>query len=702
MPFETLRASKRCLLSLLFLLFVIDKTLSQEEDTLLSAPLETVHVRAFEGGRRLADLPASVHVVGRTALEAFGSASVVQAVNTTPGVRMEERSPGSYRFNIRGSSLRSTFGVRNVKVYYNDLPLTDPGGHTYLNQLGYYNFNSLEIIKGPGSSLYGAGTGGVLLIEGRDASEAAGVFTEYARGSYGLQNIYGSVSTGKEQSISKFGFQHQQSDGYRAHSELKRDVLSWTGNFRLNGDRQIKTTFLYSDLFYETPGALNRTEFEADPKLARPGGFGVPSSEAAGAAIYQKMFLAGASLTQPILPQFENKTTVYGAFTELKNPNLRGFDKSSEPHAGGRTAFTWKPSLNNSVVSLTGGAEWQQGFTTVGSYKNRGGQPDSLRYNDEIRNRQSFVFFQALADIGNHWTFMGGASWNWLRVRFQRFNPATPGMQVRTFNNEIAPRLSLAYKLSHLTLYTGVARGFSPPTTAELLPTGGSINIGLNPESGINYDAGARLSLPSGLYADMNIFLFRLQNTIVQRRDVAAGDFFVNAGKTNQKGVETYISHPLLSNAQRVQKSLGWISHTWHHFRYKEFRQQTSDFSGNALPGVAPHTVSAGFDVHMNSGLLATATLFYSDRIPLTDANTDYAESYSLIGLKVGYQKWIRNQWRIKTFIGVDNLLDERYSLGNDINGFGGRYYNPAAGRNYYGALVVQWSKNSPQNVTAF
>jgi iron complex outermembrane receptor protein len=50
---------------------------------------------------------------------------------------MEERSPGSYRLNIRGSSLRSPFGVRNVKIYYNNIPFTDPGGNTYLNSLAF-------------------------------------------------------------------------------------------------------------------------------------------------------------------------------------------------------------------------------------------------------------------------------------------------------------------------------------------------------------------------------------------------------------------------------------------------------------------------------------------------------------------------------------------------------------------------------------
>ncbi|MCH5683602.1 TonB-dependent receptor plug domain-containing protein [Niabella sp. W65] len=73
---------------------------------------------------------------------------------------MEERSPGSYRINMRGSSLRSPFGVRNVKVYWNDIPLTDPGGNTYFNQLAFNNFNTITLEKSTSSTVYGSGTGG--------------------------------------------------------------------------------------------------------------------------------------------------------------------------------------------------------------------------------------------------------------------------------------------------------------------------------------------------------------------------------------------------------------------------------------------------------------------------------------------------------------------------------------------------------------
>ena len=121
--------------------------------------LQEVTIRAYEANRPILQVPATVGLVMSSDLERFSNTSLVSAVNNLPGIRMEERSPGSYRFSIRGSSLRSPFGVRNVKVYWNDLPLTDPGGNTYLNQLDANSISQLEIIKGPGSSLYGAGTG---------------------------------------------------------------------------------------------------------------------------------------------------------------------------------------------------------------------------------------------------------------------------------------------------------------------------------------------------------------------------------------------------------------------------------------------------------------------------------------------------------------------------------------------------------------
>ena len=153
---------KSFLLTALAFAFNLSQAQQSNDTSKLYPSLPDIIVKAFEQNKSSMNVPASVNVVNRHTLGLFGPTSIVQAVNTTPGIRMEERSPGSYRLNIRGSSLRSPFGVRNVKLYFNDIPITDPGGQTYLNELGYYNINSIEIIKGPASSLYGAGTGGAM------------------------------------------------------------------------------------------------------------------------------------------------------------------------------------------------------------------------------------------------------------------------------------------------------------------------------------------------------------------------------------------------------------------------------------------------------------------------------------------------------------------------------------------------------------
>jgi iron complex outermembrane receptor protein len=667
---------------------------SQNDTTHNYTPLPDVQIKAFEQNRRVIKVPASINVINRQTLNLFSPTSIVSAVNTMPGARMEERSPGSYRMNIRGSSLRSPFGVRNVKVYFNDIPITDPGGQTYLNELGYYNFNSLEIIKGPASSLYGAGTGGALLIESMSDNERAGITTEYSTGSYNLQNIYVGLSTGSEKLVSRGSFQHQQNDGYRNQSELRRDVHSWTGLFKMNENKYLKVSYLYGDLFYETPGGLTKAEYDANPRASRPAGGGFPSAEQAKASIRQRMFVAGVSYTQHFAPKWDNKSVLYGMFTELRNPAIRNYGKNSEPHVGGRTLFTFTQPMNQSVLSVIVGGEWQEGFSSVAIHKNVNGSPDSLRTYDEIHNRQVMAFSQASLDLNDGWSLIGGASWNWLNVRFERFTPAALGFQKRTFNNQVAPRIALMKKLSsgknEINIYSGIARGFSPPTRDELIPTGGAINLELEAEKGTNYDLGVKAKLANKLYVDVDAFLFNLDSAIVQRRDAGGGDYYVNSGKTNQHGVETYVSYPLLQG-NVFEQSTFWVSHTWHDFHYKEFKQLNSDFSNNQMPGDPKHAISTGYDVTARKGFNAAITYYYSGKIPLNDANTAFADAYSLIGAKIGFQKWVKGIWRFRFNAGVDNLLDEKYSLGNDLNAAGGRYYNAAPGRNYYVSVLVQW-----------
>jgi iron complex outermembrane recepter protein len=243
-------------------------------------------------------------------------------------------------------------------------------------------------------------------------------------------------------------------------------------------------------------------------------------------------------------------------------------------------------------------------------------------------------------------------------------------------------------------LYTSVAKGFSPPAIAEVLPPSRAINTNLNAETGINYEAGIKSNwFNNRLYIEVNAFYFRLQDAIVQRQETNAANYYINAGHTRQKGLETQLSYQLLPSGNPVFKqSRLWISHTLNDFRYDDFKQLNTDFSGKRMPGVAKHTVAAGIDLTTAFGWYTNITYYYSDPVPMNDANTDFASSYNLLGGRIGYKK-IFKQFSLDIFGGADNLFDMHYSLGNDINAAAGRYYNAAAGINYFAGVSFQFLK---------
>lgn len=77
-----------------------------------SVSLSEVSVNSYFSARPILRLPHSAAVIDSTSLEKQAGLSLLPVMNTIPGIRMEERSPGSYRLSIRGSLIRSPFGIR--------------------------------------------------------------------------------------------------------------------------------------------------------------------------------------------------------------------------------------------------------------------------------------------------------------------------------------------------------------------------------------------------------------------------------------------------------------------------------------------------------------------------------------------------------------------------------------------------------------
>ena len=676
---------------LLFSMVLSYFSISQNVAADSSQTLGEVIVKAYEQNQSLRKVPAAINKVNKSGLERFSNTNILPALNSTPGVRMEERSPGSYRMNIRGSTLRSPFGVRNVKVYWDEIPFTDPGGNTYLNQLAYYNFNSIEIIKGPAGSLYGAGTGGAILINSNVASPDPGLMVNLSYGSYDHSNINVQFNQGKDNFRNTLMYSHQQSDGYRDHTSMRRDVATWKTQISSGKKESLHFNFLYGDLFYETPGALTKAEYKKDPAASRPAAGAFPSADGAKAAIYQTTWMAGFNNHYKFNEHFENSLIFYGAYSKIKNPTFRNYEARKEPHFGGRTVFTWKPSTLNDKVRVIFGAEAQKGYFNIHTYQNVNGKPTTTLTNDDVRNGIWSIFAQADLRLKYDINVTAGLSFNKSSIKIQRLSIPSSPEQKRSYKNEAAPRLAVSKKIvADLYLYASIAKGFSPPTVAEVLPSTSVISTELNAEHGINYEAGLKSSwLQRRLYTEVNVFDYRLKNAIVQRRDASNGDYFINAGSTKQRGIESQVSYLLLQRNSFVNTARIWVSYTWNNFSYTDFKQLTNDYSGKKLPSVAKNTVSSGLDISTRPGIYINLTYYYSDPIPLNDANSEFASSYNLLGTRIGWRKELKKKNRFELFAGIDNAFDVTYSLGNDINAAGGRYYNAAAGRNYYGGISL-------------
>lgn len=674
-----------------FFLAAVPCVSGQDTDTIPS--LSEVVIKGYESNRRLLEAPVAVSVVGQREMQRFSPVSLLPSLNVVPGVRMEERSPGSYRLSIRGSLLRSPFGVRNVKVYWNDIPFTDAGGNSYFNLLDQSGMQQVEILKGPGGSLYGANTGGVVILHTNEAplqDEPAHTGNlQLTGGSFGLFGENAQWKYRNKNFSSSLNQSHLQSDGYRDNTKMRRDVLQWNGTARLNSSNQLSWVALYADMFYRTPGGLTAQQMAENPRQARAG------VQELKVGIYNKTLLTGLSNEFRISEKWSQVTSLAFSYTDFKNPFLANFETRAETNPGLRSKITWHENLGRHSLKLAAGLEWTYNYSVIDNYGNREGVRDTVQYKDRISASQVYPFLQGEWWMDNRFQVQAGISSNFYNFTYRRPTDADDSKKSRRLNGQLLPRVAALYRISNgLSVYGSIAKGFSPPTVAEIRPSEGSIHSGLQAEFGWNREIGFKGHLLNGRWQfDITAFDFGLRDAIVVRRTDAGADYFVNAGSTSQKGLEIYTDYLLVRNSSRFVGNMKiWGSAALNDFRFKKYEVQNAqglhDHSGNRLTGVARQVASVGIDVFTRAGLYLNTSFSYTSGMPLNDANTFFADDYRLLNVKLGWSKKLE-RLTLNLFAGMDNGLNQLYSLGNDLNAFGNRFFNPAPTRNYFGGVAV-------------
>lgn len=677
-------------ISFLFSIILSLNTVSQEKvDT---ASLNAVVVKGFESNKSLINTPASISLLSKATLNASSAFSMLPALNTSSGVRMEERSPGSYRLSIRGSLLRSPFGIRNVKVYYDDFILTDAGGNTYMNLLDIHSINRLELIKGPAGSVYGAGTGGAVLLNGFGAlKDSNDLKLRLLGGSFGTLNQSLQYQHQSKNIQLNVGQGHFQSNGFRVQSKMRKDNVQL--NMRIKSNEQISTDFIlfYSDLFYQTPGGLTFAQFNADPRQSRPATATLPSVVDQKTAIYNKSAFIGFSNTYKINSRWKTVGSVTNGLTQFKNPFITNYEKRREFNLGFRSKIVYENNLPIPVQWVSG-FEIQRGEYAIDSSGNIKGAPDGNKVSDEVIARQQFAFTQLNIQPLRFLQIQSGLSINRFFYSIQRTTGAPAnGIKKLDFNRQLLPRIALlAAPGAGISLYGQLSKGYSSPSIAEIRPSAGGVYSGLQAEYGWSKEIGIKLSAwRNKLYMQAALFQFDLRDAIVRRVNNIGAEYFVNEGDVQQKGIEIEYQYNLVNlPRQKFFKSLKWSQAiTLNDFRFVNYKNNQTSFAGNQLTGIADNVIVSSLAMDLTAHFYWNVQFNYVGKMPLNDANTFFSNPYRLWQSKIG---WRSGHTRpIELFLLMDNIGNENYSLGFDINAFGNRFYNPAPSRNYQFGLII-------------
>ena len=688
------RISITFFLGSLFSLTSLD-TQAQELSSDTTHKLKTVTVKAYLQEQAIFRFTSSVGHIDSNQLDYQNQTSLLPSLNTVSGVRMEERSPGSYRLSIRGSLLRSPFGVRNVKVYYDEIPLTDAGGNTYLNSIDAGGISEISILKGPDGSLFGANSGGVVLISpsGREFLQDAAKGSLTA-GAYGLFHEQASVQIN---AAPNYRFSINQSfltsDGYRENSAMKRNFFQTVQRWNYTPNNELRLLGFYSDMQYRTPGGLTAAQYEQNPKSARLAAGPNPGAAEQNAGIFNKTLFGGLVHDAKISNRVKHIISVFGTHTDFENPFITNYEYRIEKNIGFRTYF----NLSDRVADdfnwlLSTGMEWQKGSSRIRNYDNNGGQPGNEQSGDILRSGQHFYFARFGADWDKRFFLELATSLNYYNHSFRNLFPtAETDYSTIKFAGEWMPRVAFSYVLTpDISWRASAGKGYSTPTTAEVRPSDRVVNADLRAETGWNYETGFRWD-HKWVRADLSAFYYKMQDAIVRQLRDNGAEFFNNAGSVKQHGLELGILSAVLKPSQTAFFQGFQLSSnlTLSKFRFAEYANSGNDFSGNKLTGVPSTTLVSYLYTQLPKNLGLYIQHNYTSSIPLNDANTDFADSYHLLQAKVDYKMRI-NRANVSLFASADNILNEKYSLGNDINAFGSRYFNAAPLVNFSFGLRVQ------------
>jgi iron complex outermembrane receptor protein len=658
--------------------------------------LEEATITATRTERTIEETPSSVTSVTKEDIKDTRMFGINEALSGIAGVQSETRN-GAYdtRLIIRGAGLKAQYGVREIMVLLDGVPVTDPDGLSRLDVVNTQIVEQVDVLKGPNSTLYGANAAGgvVNIITKTPFKENSSVTAGYGNYNTQMYNVnYGN----------KIG------DTYFLLSGSKRSTDSWRewnkfsteqGNFKIghlfDEKTSIEAAVNYSKADLQLPGGLTKAQYDQDITQST-------SEPWKNSGRYSHSLLASVKFKKEI-NDFEIKPMVYYQKWDQFHPVTGMINDGGADIYGADIQVDMKHNIGSVKGLLTTGVSAQQDNTKGNKYtyrdttKGAGGRITStlsdaegaLAEIDDNRTQKTGIYVQESLRPTDRWVVDLGARYD--KVDFHineqtymayNYSSGTYTTSSSVVNNDrpftaMSPRLGVVYKASSIAhVYGNVSTGFQTPQTSELV-----VNPELVPAKTINYETGIKSRFEGGHSIDLALFSTQVKDDIIQTVNPGNISSYSNAGKTKKEGAE------LSAKAQVVDNVFLGGSYTYSDFKFVNYIEPVrqgavyvyNDRSGNQLPYIPKNQYSVfglykhpeGFKIRLET---TTWGNYYMD-----NANSEKYEGYSFISNgMVGYEK--------KNFdvsFDVYNMLNKKYAMEVTKDTSNKVTYKPGAPRTY-------------------
>lgn len=648
----------------------------------------------------LGDVPSEV--LTENAIAVQNPVDFAGTLNLVPGVFFLSGALNTNRITIRGVGARTPFGTDKLRMYFNDIPVTNGTGFSTLEAYDLENLNRIRVIKGPKSGAYGGALGGALLLRTDPrAAEGTTLRNRTVIGSFGLFKNHLSLTHRDSLWSAEIRYNRLNTEGYRENNAFDRDGLLVNLGYQAGKAHRLNLLANYIDYTAQIPSSLSRDAFEEDPTQAA-----FTWAQARGFEA-NKYLLAGLSDQIQLGRNLEHTTSIFATYLDHYEPRPFNILDETTFGFGFRSVLRGSVPVASRALGFEIGAELYKDQYNWGTFENlyeenEGAgslQGERLSRNREFRD-QLQLFTSLRWPLSESLSATAGLALNQTAYDYRDLSGDGTANRsaVRDFDPILLPSITLRQegKTGNFA-YLNVSRGFSNPSLEESLSPDGLVNPEIGQEKGMNYELGGRwLLLGGSLQLGGAAYWMEIRDLLVADR--VGQDQFIgrNAGRTRHRGLE--FSAEYLWRPGELLRVTPFFSYTLNDHVFREFVDEGEDYSGNPLTGVPRNRVYAGFRMASDAGWYFNGTFQYVDPIPLTDANSLSSDAYHLLGVQAGYTFSLLPGLRARAEFGVNNLTDEAYAASVLINavGFGGsdpRYFYPGNARNYYAGIVLVYGK---------